>query len=281
MSGTLRGSGRERAELVAQRRRAPAARSGAIRRRSRAPGLLHAAFVRSRCACAADRIDAAAARAMPGVHAVLTYADLRPLLTGDRIPQAIPTGAIRFHVDPFALARDELCYVGEPLALVVAATGASPKTRRPGRARARASARGDRSARRVGAGRGQGAARLPGQSGGTPPHRLRRCRCRLRRRGASVRGAFPARQRRRPFDRDARPHRRSTGDGLRVAATPRCRIAPKRCWRGARPRRASGARHVPATGGGFGPKAASIPRSWRCRGGDAPAPADQMDRGPA
>ncbi len=85
------------------------------------PGLLHAAFVRSAHAHARlVRVDTAAALAMPGVHAVLTYADVRPLLTGDRIPQAIPTGAIRFHVDPFALAKDELCYVGEPVALVVA-----------------------------------------------------------------------------------------------------------------------------------------------------------------
>src|SRR5262249_32721264 len=32
--------------------------------------------------------------------------------------RALP--AIRFHVDPYALARDEVCYVGEPIALVVA-----------------------------------------------------------------------------------------------------------------------------------------------------------------
>ena len=85
------------------------------------PGLLHAAFVRSPWAHARlERVEAAAARGLPGIHAVLTHADLRPFLTGDRIPQAIPTGAIRFHVDPFALAKDELCYVGEPVALVVA-----------------------------------------------------------------------------------------------------------------------------------------------------------------
>jgi aerobic carbon-monoxide dehydrogenase large subunit len=85
------------------------------------PGLSHAAVVRSPFAHARlERVDAAEARALPGIHAVLTHADLRPLLTGDRIPQAIAAGAIRFHVDPFALAKDELCYVGEPVALVVA-----------------------------------------------------------------------------------------------------------------------------------------------------------------
>ena len=51
------------------------------------------------------RIDTAAARALAGVRAVLTYADLRPLMTGDRIPLALPAAAIRFDVDPVWLAR--------------------------------------------------------------------------------------------------------------------------------------------------------------------------------
>jgi carbon-monoxide dehydrogenase large subunit len=54
------------------------------------------------------------------VHAVLAWADLRPLLTRDRIPLSIPSGAVKFDVDPVMLAHDELCYVGEPVALVVA-----------------------------------------------------------------------------------------------------------------------------------------------------------------
>jgi carbon-monoxide dehydrogenase large subunit len=85
------------------------------------PGLLHAAFLRS--AVAHGRllgIDVSAAQAMPGVHRVLTYTDLRPLLTCDRIPLAMPSGAIRFDVDPFVLARDEVCHAGEPIALVIA-----------------------------------------------------------------------------------------------------------------------------------------------------------------
>ena len=45
------------------------------------PSMLHAAFVRSSHAHAAIRgIDAAAARALPGVVAVLTLADLAPCL---------------------------------------------------------------------------------------------------------------------------------------------------------------------------------------------------------
>jgi CO/xanthine dehydrogenase Mo-binding subunit len=60
------------------------------------------------------------AQNLPGVRAVLRYADLRQLLTRDRIALAMPSSAIRFHVDPPVLASDETCYVGEPIALVVA-----------------------------------------------------------------------------------------------------------------------------------------------------------------
>jgi aerobic carbon-monoxide dehydrogenase large subunit len=85
------------------------------------PGLLHATFVRSPIAHGRiRRVDAAKARALPGVQAVLTHAGLRPVLACDRIPLALPLPAIRFHVDPYALARDEVCYVGEPIALIVA-----------------------------------------------------------------------------------------------------------------------------------------------------------------
>ncbi|HUF81330.1 MAG TPA: xanthine dehydrogenase family protein molybdopterin-binding subunit [Burkholderiales bacterium] len=85
------------------------------------PGVLHAAFVRSAMAHARLRgIDVHDARKLPGVRAVLAFDDLRPVLGCDRIPQAIPSGMIKFHVDPPWLARDEVCYVGEPLALVVA-----------------------------------------------------------------------------------------------------------------------------------------------------------------
>ncbi len=84
-------------------------------------GALHVAFLRSPVAHGRlNRIDASAAKALPGVHAVLTFADLRPLLTSDRIPQALPSSAIRFHVDPYVLAKDEVTYAGEPVAMVVA-----------------------------------------------------------------------------------------------------------------------------------------------------------------
>ena len=87
----------------------------------RLPGLLHAAFLRSPHAHARLKsVDVTDARALPGVRAVFTYADLRPHLAVDRIPLALPSAAIRFAVDPYPLARDELTYVGEPVTVVVA-----------------------------------------------------------------------------------------------------------------------------------------------------------------
>lgn len=89
------------------------------------PGLLHACFVRSAHAHACiKRLDCARARAAPGVRAVLTAAELRPLITTDRMPLALASAAIRFHVDPPCLAAGEACYTGEPVALVVAASRA-------------------------------------------------------------------------------------------------------------------------------------------------------------
>src|SRR4051812_9381453 len=88
-------------------------------------GLLHAAFLRSPYAHARLKaIDTSRACALSGVRAVFTYADLRPHLMSDRIPLALPSGAIRFDVDPYVLANTELTYVGEPVALVVAASRA-------------------------------------------------------------------------------------------------------------------------------------------------------------
>lgn len=85
------------------------------------PDLLHAAFLRSPIAHARlTHIDMEKAAALPGVRGVFTFDELRPLLTSDRIPLALPSAAIRFDVDPYCLARDELTYVGEPIAIVVA-----------------------------------------------------------------------------------------------------------------------------------------------------------------
>jgi carbon-monoxide dehydrogenase large subunit len=81
----------------------------------------HVAFVRSTHAHAKIvKMDLDAARNSPGVRAVLTYDDIRPLLTSDRIRLAINLPEIRFDVDPFVLVKDEATYVGEPIAMVIA-----------------------------------------------------------------------------------------------------------------------------------------------------------------
>src|SRR5262245_4572902 len=87
----------------------------------RLPGLLHAAFLRSPHAHARLKsVDTTQARALAGVRAVFAYSDLRAHLRSNRIPLALPSAAIRFQVDPYPLAREELTYVGEPIAVVVA-----------------------------------------------------------------------------------------------------------------------------------------------------------------
>ncbi|WP_431281303.1 xanthine dehydrogenase family protein molybdopterin-binding subunit [Humitalea sp. 24SJ18S-53] len=85
------------------------------------PGMLHAAFVRSAQAHALIKgIDTSAARTMPGVHAVLTLADLRPYLTDTRLRVALPSPAYRMDLHRPVLAEAEVVHVGEALAVVIA-----------------------------------------------------------------------------------------------------------------------------------------------------------------
>jgi carbon-monoxide dehydrogenase large subunit len=85
------------------------------------PGVLHAAFVRSPHAHARLRgIDTKAAGALPGVHAVFTAADMPPRIAAGQIPMLVPNPAIRTPRTQVALARDEVCYVGQTVAVVVA-----------------------------------------------------------------------------------------------------------------------------------------------------------------
>ena len=85
------------------------------------PGMLHAAFVRSPHAHAAiTGIDTAAARAMPGVHAVFTLADLAPHLTDTRLVVAMPSPSYRQDLHRPVLADREVVHVGEAVAMVVA-----------------------------------------------------------------------------------------------------------------------------------------------------------------
>ncbi len=85
------------------------------------PGMLEAAFVRSTLAHARiGSIDVSAARAAPGVHAVLTYADIRPLLTQDRLPLELRLEPLPPNITPYPLAKDEVVFVGEAIVVVIA-----------------------------------------------------------------------------------------------------------------------------------------------------------------
>ena len=84
-------------------------------------GMLQAAFVRSPVAHARiTSIDVATARAVPGVAGVYTIEDLRSVLSQDRVPENFPDPGDRTDVGPYVLARDEVCYVGEAVVMVVA-----------------------------------------------------------------------------------------------------------------------------------------------------------------
>jgi aerobic carbon-monoxide dehydrogenase large subunit len=86
-------------------------------------GTLEAAFVRSPHAHAAiHRIDTSIARGLPGVHAVFTLADLAALLAQERLPLQFRTAQLPPNITPFVLAKDEVAFVGEAVAIVIAET---------------------------------------------------------------------------------------------------------------------------------------------------------------
>jgi carbon-monoxide dehydrogenase large subunit len=86
-------------------------------------GMLQAAFLRSPHPHAKIlSIDTSAAKAVAGVHAVYTLADLSPHVLMDRLPLQFPTTAFRPDVTPWLLAGEAVCHVGEPVAMVVADT---------------------------------------------------------------------------------------------------------------------------------------------------------------
>ena len=65
-------------------------------------------------------INVTRARALKGVHAVYTLADLREVLTADRLPLQFPSTVLPPNISPFILANKEVSFVGEQIALVVA-----------------------------------------------------------------------------------------------------------------------------------------------------------------
>ncbi len=83
------------------------------------PGMLHGAVLRSQHAHARiKKIDISKARALPGVSLVLTADDLGP--AGGSLPLLIPHPSLTEPRTQRALAGDEVRYVGEAVAFVVA-----------------------------------------------------------------------------------------------------------------------------------------------------------------
>ena len=87
----------------------------------RFPDMLEAAFVRSPHPHARIRsIDSHAARRSSGVTAVFTLADFKPLLTQERLPLQFRTAQLPPDITPFVLTKDEVAFVGEAVAVVIA-----------------------------------------------------------------------------------------------------------------------------------------------------------------
>ena len=84
-------------------------------------GVWHVAFVRSPHPHALIKaVDKTAALAVRGVHAVLTLNDLAKVMVLRRMIRHSNSGMPLDKAWPFALADGEVCYVGEPVAMVVA-----------------------------------------------------------------------------------------------------------------------------------------------------------------
>ena len=84
-------------------------------------GCLSAAFLRSPHAHATfSRIDVKKAQEMPGVVAVLTATEIQPFLSSEQLIVGLPSPGIMLQVDRPILARNEVSYVGEAVAVVIA-----------------------------------------------------------------------------------------------------------------------------------------------------------------
>lgn len=87
----------------------------------KAPGVLHACFLRSPHGHARIRgIDVSGALVLPGVHAVITAADLPERMRSQRMPLLLPNATMSTLRTQHCLAVDEVCYVGQALAVVLA-----------------------------------------------------------------------------------------------------------------------------------------------------------------
>jgi carbon-monoxide dehydrogenase large subunit len=87
----------------------------------RLPRTLHAAFLRAPHAHARILgIDTSRALQLGGVYAALAGADMTATMRGARLPSLVPNPSSKNPLTQFCLAKDEVCYVGEPIAIVVA-----------------------------------------------------------------------------------------------------------------------------------------------------------------
>ncbi len=85
------------------------------------PSMLEAYFVRSTQAHARIRsVDVAAAAAVNGVHGVFTLADLGPPFSERPMLQPYPAPILKQSITQYPLAADEVCHVGQAVAVVVA-----------------------------------------------------------------------------------------------------------------------------------------------------------------
>src|ERR1700727_146473 len=84
-------------------------------------GVLHACFVRAPYAHARLLgIDGKAALAIPGVHAVIAANDLPDPMRSEAMPMLLPNPSISALCTQHVLARAEVYYVGQPVAVVIA-----------------------------------------------------------------------------------------------------------------------------------------------------------------
>lgn len=89
------------------------------------PNALHVAVLRSEQAHAlVTRLDVAQARALPGVHAILTMADLLAVTGQERMPLGASPSKATGPITPYILSNTEVAFVGEAMALAVADTRA-------------------------------------------------------------------------------------------------------------------------------------------------------------
>ena len=243
-----------------------------------APRLLHAAFLRSPVAHGRIvALDVSAARAMPGVAAVLTADELRSVCK----PMVTRMAAIPEHRPPPqpALAEGSVHYQGEPVAL------AARRQSRPGARRRRshpARDRGDAAGERLcrsGAPRPQGPPGVGRQHHAATPIRG----------GRSFAGGIPAALRLRAPDRRApgrprRARRLRSGGGVADGVPVRPGAAPDAAGlgRSARPAAAPGPGRLPGCRRRLRYQAARLCRRAGGRRGVAPArPAGQMGGRPA